>query len=182
VPEFHSRDAEGIPRAWVARIRASLAELTPRFSSNRMLAEYLQQLYLPAAQAHWQRLEGDLGLARDLARWYRDLRHHWQALHWGNVDVRTTDYGHEFRVQAYLGDVPPDAVSVQLYAEARPGEAHEVHAMTRDRPLSGAAGGFLWVAKVPSGRPARDYTPRMVPSHPAARVPAEAAFILWYPA
>lgn len=181
VPEFYSRDAEGIPLAWVARIRASLAELTPRFSSNRMLAEYLQQLYLPAAQAHWQRMERDLALARDLARWYRDLRHHWQALHWGNVDVQTTDLGHQFRVQAYLGDIPPDAVSVQLYAEARPGVAHEVRAMTRDRPLSGAAGGFLWVATVPSGRPARDYTPRIVPAHPAARVPAEAAFILWFP-
>lgn len=181
VPEFYSRDAEGIPRAWVARIRASLAGLTPRFSSNRMLAEYLQQLYLPAAQAHWQRLEHDLGLARDLARWYRGLRHHWQALHWGNVDLQTTELGHEFRVQAYLGDVPPDAVSVQLYAEARPGAAQEVHSLTRDRPLSGAAGGFLWVGTVPAGRPARDYTPRIVPSHPAARVPAEAAFILWYP-
>ena len=49
VPEFYARDADGIPRAWVARIRASLARLTPRFSSNRMLAEYLERLYLPAA-------------------------------------------------------------------------------------------------------------------------------------
>jgi len=43
VPEFYERDADGIPRAWVARIRASLSRLTPRFSSNRMLAQYLEQ-------------------------------------------------------------------------------------------------------------------------------------------
>ncbi len=182
VPEFYERDAEGIPRAWVARIRASLAQLTPRFSSNRMLAEYLQQLYLPAAQAHWRRLGRDLHVARDLTRWYRDLLHHWQGLHWGNLDVQATQDGHQFRVQAYLGEIPPDAVSVQLYAEAPAGGAAEVHAMTRDHPLSGAAGGFLWVTTVPPGRPAADYTPRIVPAHPEARVPAEAAFISWFQA
>jgi starch phosphorylase len=181
VPEFYERDAEGIPRAWVARIRASLAQLTPRFSSNRMLAEYLEQLYLPAAVSHWRRLGQDLRLARDLSRWYRDLRRHWQALHWGNLDVETGDRGHEFRVQVYLGEIPPDSVSVQLYAEALPAAAAEVHPMTRDHPLSGAAGGYLWVAAVPAGRPARDYTPRVVPAHPEARVPAEAAFIHWFP-
>jgi starch phosphorylase len=182
VPVFYERDQEGIPRAWVARIRASLAQLTPRFSSNRMMAEYLEQLYLPAAIGHWHRLERDLHAARDLSRWYRELRHHWQALHWGNLDVQATERGHEFRVQAYLGELPPDSVSVQLYAEARPGGTAEVHTMTRDHALSGAAGGFLWVARVPAGRPARDYTPRIVAAHPEARVPAEAAFIRWFPA
>ena len=182
VPEFYARDAEGIPLGWVARIRASLAQLTPRFSSNRMLAEYLEQLYVPAATAHWERLERDLHPARDLCRWYRHLLHHWQALHWGNLDVQTTAESHVVRVQVYLGEIPPEAVSVQLYAEPQPeGGAAELHTMTRDRALSGAAGGFLWIMTVPARRPARDYTPRVVPAHPKARVPAEAAFIRWYP-
>jgi starch phosphorylase len=37
VPAFHERDASGVPRAWVARIRASMARLAPHYSSNRMM-------------------------------------------------------------------------------------------------------------------------------------------------
>jgi starch phosphorylase len=182
VPQFYERDAEGIPGAWVARIRASLAQLTPLFSSNRMLAEYLERLYVPAATAHWARVDRDLHAARDLSRWYRHLRHHWHALHWGNLDVQTTAESHVFRVQVYQGEIPPEAVSVQLYAEPQPdGAAAEIHPMTRDHALTGAAGGFQWVVTVPARRPAREYTPRVVPAHPGARVPAEAAFIRWYP-
>lgn len=40
VPEFYTRDTQGIPRPWVARMRASMAHLAPRFSSNRMVREY----------------------------------------------------------------------------------------------------------------------------------------------
>jgi starch phosphorylase len=96
--------------------------------------------------------------------------------------VQTSAESHVFRIQVYLGELPPEAVSVQLYAEPRPdGAAAEVHAMTRDHALSGAAGGFLWISTVPARRPSRDYTPRVVPAHPEARIPAEAAFIRWYP-
>jgi starch phosphorylase len=64
VPSFYDRDAEGIPRGWVARIRASLSRLTPRFSSNRMLAEYLDRLYLPAVGDFRRRTADNLHEAR----------------------------------------------------------------------------------------------------------------------
>ena len=48
VPEFYTRDPNGIPTAWVARMRESMARLTPRFSANRTVREYTEQYYLPA--------------------------------------------------------------------------------------------------------------------------------------
>ncbi len=45
VPEFYDRDADGLPTAWIARIRASLRTLGPRFSATRMLSEYLSGPY-----------------------------------------------------------------------------------------------------------------------------------------
>jgi starch phosphorylase len=45
VPEFYDRDADGLPTAWIARIRASLSTLGPRFSATRMLSEYLSGPY-----------------------------------------------------------------------------------------------------------------------------------------
>ena len=48
VPAFYARDADGLPRAWLHRVRASLSRLTPRFSANRMLREYVAGYYGPA--------------------------------------------------------------------------------------------------------------------------------------
>jgi starch phosphorylase len=182
VPQFYERDAEGVPRAWVARIRASLSKLTPRFSSNRMLTDYLEQLYLPAAEAHWARSGANLPNALALSEWYRDLRRHWQEIHWGNVDVQSDAGGLQVRVQLYLGEIPPDAVRVQLYAEAAGDHPAECLDMQRDHALAGAAGGFLYLGRLPPDRPAGSYTPRVVAFDARARVPAEANFIRWYPA
>ncbi len=55
VPELYTRDVEGIPAAWVARMRESMARLTPRFSTNRSEREYTQRYYLPAADAYRSR-------------------------------------------------------------------------------------------------------------------------------
>jgi starch phosphorylase len=49
IPEFYTRDGNGIPIAWVARMRESMARLTPHFSANRTVREYTEEHYLPTA-------------------------------------------------------------------------------------------------------------------------------------
>ena len=51
VPRWYDRDAEGLPRSWIELMRASIASTIWRFSTTRMLEEYVEQLYLPAARA-----------------------------------------------------------------------------------------------------------------------------------
>src|SRR5581483_10908279 len=58
VPLFYQRDADGLPRGWIQRVRASLSRLTPRFSANRMLREYVERFYVPAEQALLARTAG----------------------------------------------------------------------------------------------------------------------------
>jgi len=45
VPSFYERDARGLPVAWLARMRASLRSLGPRFCAARMLGEYVERYY-----------------------------------------------------------------------------------------------------------------------------------------
>jgi len=47
VPAFYERDAEGLPRAWLARVRASLRTLAPAFAAGRMLEDYVERMYAP---------------------------------------------------------------------------------------------------------------------------------------
>jgi starch phosphorylase len=51
VPAFHDRGADGLPLAWLDRVRASLRTLGPAFCAGRMLADYEQRLYAPPERA-----------------------------------------------------------------------------------------------------------------------------------
>ncbi len=50
VPMYYDRDAEGLPRAWIQRMKASIATNVPRFNTVRMLEDYLQQVYAPSPE------------------------------------------------------------------------------------------------------------------------------------
>jgi len=77
-----------------------------------------------------------------------------------------------------LDFIDPDAVDVELYAEATKDEDQVSHAMNRGERLAGATNAFIFNASVPTSRPVADYTPRLVPHHSGAFVPLEAHFIL----
>ncbi len=47
LPAFYDRDADGLPRSWLARIRASMRTLAPAFCAGRMLDDYLDKVYAP---------------------------------------------------------------------------------------------------------------------------------------
>ena len=103
VPEFYARDAHGIPLSWLARMRASMAQLAPRFSSNRMVREYVEQIYLPAAAAFQCRSAQGGQLARELQAWQAGLLAHWSDVRFGDLEVRQEDSQVSFTVQVYLG-------------------------------------------------------------------------------
>ena len=49
LPAFYERDDDGLPQAWLAKVRASVAALAPEFSAERMLADYGRKVYGPPA-------------------------------------------------------------------------------------------------------------------------------------
>jgi starch phosphorylase len=55
-PLFFERDKLGTPRDWLARVARSITTLAPAFSAHRMLAEYTERLYQPAAARLGERL------------------------------------------------------------------------------------------------------------------------------
>jgi starch phosphorylase len=89
IPEFYARDEEGIPRAWVARMRESMAQLTPRFSANRAVREYTDLHYLPAAAAYRARAAENGAAGRQIINWQLALDQKWALLHFGEVKIET---------------------------------------------------------------------------------------------
>jgi starch phosphorylase len=87
VPEFYDRDREGIPRRWLQRLQASMSRLTMRFSSDRMLKEYVELAYIPAAAALQRRVADGAKIARELYEWHMQLVEHWRGLRFCEVSV-----------------------------------------------------------------------------------------------
>jgi starch phosphorylase len=179
VPEFYSRDG-GIPRGWVARMRESMAKLTPVFSTNRAVRQYTEEHYLSAALAFKERASSQGARAMDLLNWQAQLAKHWSALRFGSATVEQSDGQHLFQVQLFLDDLDPCAVSVELYAEGQNGSASSLNTMNRGQLLVGSTNAFMYTARIPAVRSAADYTPRLVPHHDGASIPLEAPFILWH--
>lgn len=50
VPIYYKRDADGLPREWIKMMKASMATVVPRFSTARMVRDYCQFAYIPAAK------------------------------------------------------------------------------------------------------------------------------------
>jgi starch phosphorylase len=186
IPEFYDQDETGIPRRWIGRVRESMARLTPAFSTNRMMKEYLERYYLPAASLYRDRLARDN--LRRFEQWNATVESHWGDLSFGDMTVVTevTPDGpqHTAIVEVVLGEMPPDSVRVELYAEPLADSRPERHVLA---PVARTPGGRhkhgvmqAYRAVLPAHRPATDYTPRIVPWHEGALVPLETKQILWY--
>jgi starch phosphorylase len=179
IPEFYIRDENGIPIAWVARMRESMAQLTPRFSVNRTVREYVEEHYLPATTTYHERADDDGAAGVEIVKWQHALEENWAMLRFSDVKVETDGEQHVFEVQVYLNSLDQNAVKVELYANGLNGSGSMRQEMTYVRQLQGAVSVYVYSARVPATRPTTDYTARVIPHCSGVVVPLEAPRILW---
>ena len=176
IPEFYTRDGKGIPIAWVARMRESMARLTPQFSANRTVREYTEQHYIPAAAAYRRRVADKGAIGRQMVDWQHRLQQKWTTLRFGELTEETKGKQRVYEVQVYLDDLDPKAVRVELYANGVNGGSPVRQEMKLIREL---AGGYVYSATVSATRPPADYTARVIPHCDGVAIPLEDARILW---
>jgi len=136
IPKFYYRKNGDHPAEWVAMMKASMKLAISRFCSLRMVGEYDDRFYIPAALAMTGMLENDARQARELAENHERLRQHWPKL---KVEKPVRELSGPFRVGdafevstvAYLGDLRPEEVSVELYF----GSSATLDAVTRSQAL-----------------------------------------------
>ncbi|QDZ14068.1 alpha-glucan family phosphorylase [Humibacter ginsenosidimutans] len=185
-PRFYDRDEGGVPARWMHQVRHTLTTLSPELSADRMVRQYVEDLYLPAAEEATGLGSDGYGGARRFAQWKARVTAAWPdiaVLHVesGGVDA-VPEVGDRLRLRAYvaLGELSPDDVTVEVvYGHA--GEDDELvapqHVRLEPREnSSGRAAAFEGV--VPLDRSgAFGYTVRVVPSNPAMANPAELGLI-----
>lgn len=178
IPEFYARNKQGIPIAWVARMRESMARLTAQFSANRAVREYTEQHYIPAAAAYRERAADRCAVGAQIVNWRQTLDQKWATLRFGKVKVVSDEETHGFELELYLGSVDPNSVRVELYADGVNGGGPERQEMMRGLSLT-ESNSYIFNAQVPASRPATDYTARVIPHREGVAIPLENARILW---
>ncbi|MFI6641130.1 alpha-glucan family phosphorylase [Streptomyces sp. NPDC050504] len=174
-PRFYDRGEEGLPGRWIEMVRRTLAALGPKVLAGRMVREYVERLYAPAALAHRAL---DPASARELALWKERVRTVWPYVAVDHVEAVAAGDGRgaaelgatlALRVRVALGALGPDDVEVQAVA----GRVDEADAIAEGRPfpLKPTGGPDLEGRWLYEGPLALDrtgpygYTVRVLPAH-----------------
>ncbi|MBK3806749.1 alpha-glucan family phosphorylase [Stutzerimonas stutzeri] len=177
VPTFYARDDEGVPTAWVQRMRRSMSALVERFSADRTVREYTEQYYLPMATAYRRRCADGSALASTLSHQLTRLRSYWHELAFTGVQWARENGRYQVEARLNLGQVDPQHIAVQLYAEGRntaPAEIHSLNLARNEGTFATFRGHFS------ADRPETDYTARIIPgSTLGLTVPLELGLIHW---
>ena len=177
VPEFYARNKKNVPEQWVARMRKSMATLTPQFSANRTVREYTEQFYLPAAARYKKRAARKGAAGKRVLDTAHDLGHKWEAIKFGEVNIESERHKHHFKVPVRLNEINPKNIILELFAEGMNGKPPERIKMKFDR--MGEQGEHNFFAQVNTPRPANHYTVRIRPDYEGVAVPLEDKMILW---
>ncbi|MFC5907673.1 alpha-glucan family phosphorylase [Streptacidiphilus monticola] len=173
-PRFYDRAADGVPRRWIRMVRHTLVTLGPKVVAGRMVREYIERLYTPAAEAH-RALAGDG--ASELASWKQRVRAHWPQIRVEHVEATgpgadAPELGStlSLRVLVSLDGLDPSEVEVQVVS----GRVDDSDVITDATavPLKPADradvdGRWRYEGPLPLNRTgAFGYTVRILPSHP----------------
>jgi len=178
-PEFYTRNAGGIPAAWVARMRESMARLTPQYSAQRSVRDYTEKHYLPAAAAYRARVAGKGAEAAALVARRNALAAEWPSVGFGAVAWRREGNLQAVTAEVFPGRIEPDTLRVELYAEGLDGREAVRVEMKRGEPIAGPGGGHAYGASLSLERPSSDYTARITTGGGGLESPLESPWILW---
>ncbi len=187
IPLFYSRGPDGLPRGWIGHMKVAMLSICPTFNTNRMLYEYTELLYLPAAQRYQRLSENNLAQAKVLAGWKARLREHWPEIRIESVDADPSaelKVGDELEVRAeiYLGALEPQDVTVEIYTSRldATGQISKGQAIAMNCTQSNGHGRYTYTGAIAcrtSGR--HGYTLRILPRHEDLSNPYEPRMILW---
>ena len=188
---FYDRDSAGLPTRWIEMVRHTLATLGPKVLASRMVQDYVNELYTPAAKSARTAAAGNHQAAVELAEWTARLRADWPELviehveavaEYESASAQSTEaapsLGGILRVRALiqLGRLQPSDLEIQtVFGRVDENDQLreiETRALTQvgvdDMGRNRYEGTISLSRSGPFG-----YTVRAVPTHPNLSSPAE---------
>ncbi|HUE62221.1 MAG TPA: alpha-glucan family phosphorylase [Chthoniobacterales bacterium] len=188
IPLYYAKPDGKLPLAWLQLMRESIRSVTPVFNTHRMVKEYTERLYIPAARSHESFSQNGCEPATQLSQWKARMRKDWPQVRIHDVQVGNKDrqnilVGESLQVSAhiYLGDVDPNHVRVEAYhGEADNGGIKNPSVSILNASGRNGDGSYLYQGSVPASESgAYGFSVRVVPTHPHLMQSHELRLIAW---
>ncbi|HEX4639032.1 MAG TPA: alpha-glucan family phosphorylase, partial [Chthoniobacterales bacterium] len=188
IPLYYAKPDGRLPLAWLQLMRESIRSVTPIFNTHRMVKEYTERLYLPAAQSHENFAQNGCEPATKLSIWKSRMRKDWPQVRIndvqvGNKDRQNIQVGEALEVSAhvFLGDVDPNHVRVEAYhGEAENGGIKNPSVSVLNASGRNGDGSYVYQGSVPASESgAYGFSVRVVPTHPNMMQGHELRLIAW---
>jgi starch phosphorylase len=169
-------------------MRESIRSVTPMFNTHRMVKEYTQRLYRPAARAHREFSENDCAGAAQLSQWKIRMRKDWPQVRIeevvvGNADRQNIPVGESLELSArvHLGEVNPQHVRVEAYhGENENGGIKNPAVTALGQASQDGDGRYIYRGSVPASESgAYGFSIRVIPTHPHLQQEHELRLITW---
>lgn len=188
IPAFYKRDEDDLPRDWIRMMKDSMMTICPLFNSNRMLCEYTEKMYYPAADRAQQMAKNEFALSKELAQWKEKLSQNWESIRFLKVETGPTlglaiNSTLEIKATIFLDGLAPDDVQVQIYYGRVDSDGliqdGKFSPMVIEKILS--ANKFQYSGKIAHWESGLNgFTIRIIPNHPALQHPFEDGLIHWF--
>lgn len=188
LPLYYAKPDGRLPIAWINLMRESIRTIVPVFNTHRMVKEYTERLYAPAAAAHATLVADSCTKSVELARWKDKIRREWPqvklsevVIHTGNGTNVTVGDKVEVSVRTSLGPIAPEFVRVQaLIGEASNGAISQPVTIDLKQVEKLGNGAFRFAGAIPA-RESGSYglSVRVIPTHPNLTQEHELRLITW---
>jgi starch phosphorylase len=189
VPLYYAKPDGKLPLAWLQLMRESIRSVTPVFNTQRMVKEYTEQLYIPAAQAYQNFSRDGCGAAAQLSQWKTQMRKDWPQVRISDVQVTNKDrqtilVGESLQISArvHLDAVDPQHVRVEAYhGEVDDGDIRNPAVTVLNQGSNADGDGtYVYQGSVPATESGTyGFSVRVVPTHPCLMQAHELRLITW---
>jgi starch phosphorylase len=188
VPLFYERGFDNLPRRWIAMMKKAMSRLGPVYNTNRMLRQYSESLYQPAAQRCTRLIASDLEAAKELAAWKAGVSEKFQNVRiekvTDDVDSGGTLIGRDVHVEAEinLGGLAASDLKVELYHGPldEDGQLNSGTAIEMEQVGEAGEGRIRYAVDMPCDRTGMTgFTVRVLPCHETLHDSMEMSMVRW---
>ncbi len=188
IPLYYAKPDGKLPLAWLQLMRESIRSVTPVFNTHRMVKEYTERLYIPAAKSHKDFSRDNCAAATHLSQWKSKIRKDWpqvriQDVQIGNTDRQNIPVGESLQLstRVHLGAVDPKHVRVEAYhGESENGGIKNPAVTILAESSQNGDGSYVYQGSVPAAESgAYGFSVRIVPTHPHLMQAHELRLITW---
>jgi starch phosphorylase len=188
IPLYYAKPDGKLPLAWLQLMRESIRSVTPVFNTHRMVKEYTERLYIPAAKSFEDFSRDNCAGATQLSQWKSKMRKDWPQVRIHDVQVSNKDrqnipVGESLQLSAriHLGGVDPKHVRVEAYhGESENGGIKNPSVTVLNEGSQNGDGSYIYQGSVPASESgAYGFSVRVVPTHPHLMQTHELRLITW---